>query len=190
MIVASASATLYTWASTVSSAVGNCGVLVLAVKEVPTQYRAPAKPPTELKSQFIQGHLNCKRNSISTVVDVPQRGFLPQTREYTQERSPTREKPYKCEQCGRSFTESSHLTSHRRTHTGEKPYKCEQCGRSFTESSHLTSHRRTHTGEKPYKCEQCGRSFTQLGNLTKHRRTHTGEKPYNVSSVVGASQIK
>ena len=61
---------------------------------------------------------------------------------------------------------------------GEKPYKCNQCGKDFSEKATLAKHQIIHTGEKPYKCNECGKAFSQKAHLQLHWKIHTGEEPY------------
>ncbi|XP_036885873.1 zinc finger protein 75A isoform X4 [Sturnira hondurensis] len=94
----------------------------------------------------------------------------------------TEEKPYKCPQCDKRFRWSSDRNKHLTTHQGIKPYKCSWCGKSFSQNTNLHTHQRTHTGEKPFTCHECGKKFSQNSHLIKHRRTHTGEQPFSCNT--------
>ncbi|XP_046584234.1 zinc finger protein 554-like [Haliotis rubra] len=87
-------------------------------------------------------------------------------------------KKYKCDTCGKSFSRSNTLVTHKRIHTGDKPFKCEQCGRAFRQPGNLTRHRLTHTTFKPYVCATCNKAFNRASNLHTHMRTHTNYKPF------------
>ena len=88
---------------------------------------------------------------------------------------------YKCDSCGKSFTQSGDLNKHIKTlHEGQKNYKCDSCGKSFAQSGNLKIHIKTlHEGQRNFKCDSCGKSFTGSESLKKHIKTlHEGQSNY------------
>ncbi|XP_014825779.1 PREDICTED: zinc finger protein 70-like isoform X2 [Poecilia mexicana] len=94
----------------------------------------------------------------------------------------TKKRPFKCDICGRCYTQKCNLKNHYRTHTGEKPFSCETCGKSFSKASNLYRHKTVHTGERPFSCQLCGKTFSRLGHLKDHKIIHTGERPFSCKS--------
>lgn len=49
---------------------------------------------------------------------------------------------------------------HPSVHSGKNPYKCEGCGKGFSQAIPVYIYQRIHTGERPHKCDVCGKGFS------------------------------
>lgn len=85
----------------------------------------------------------------------------------------SKEKPFKCLECGKGFCQSRTLAVHKTLHLEESPHKCSVCNRSFNQRSNLKTHLLTHTDHKPYECGTCGKVFRRNCDLRRHALTHT-----------------
>lgn len=84
----------------------------------------------------------------------------------------SKEKPFKCLECGKGFCQSRTLAVHKILHMEESPHKCPVCMRSFNQRSNLKTHLLTHTDIKPYHCASCGKVFRRNCDLRRHSLTH------------------
>jgi len=84
---------------------------------------------------------------------------------------------YECQQCDKTFKNTTNLKAHIKSiHDGIK-YSCSQCDKQFTTQSSLAEHiLSVHAGVK-YACNQCDQQFTRQKSLTKHIQSiHEGVK--------------
>ncbi|KAM5314152.1 zinc finger protein 445 isoform 1-T7 [Glossophaga mutica] len=58
---------------------------------------------------------------------------------------------------------------------GKKCHRCSTCGKTFSKTSQLISHKRFHTRERPFKCRECGKTFRWSSNLARHMKRHIGD---------------
>ena len=72
------------------------------------------------------------------------------------------------------FITSSHLRRHKVTHNKLKPYQCQYCSKSYTQSNDLVKHLRTHLGPNVYKCDinDCSEAFPKFTELKNHKMIH------------------
>ncbi|XP_064650745.1 zinc finger protein 391-like isoform X2 [Lineus longissimus] len=90
-----------------------------------------------------------------------------------QERTQTKVKQFKCDQCDEAFACFVKYKMHRKRH--QQGIKCHSCDKIFQCRSKCIQHEGIHTGERPFKCDQCDKTFTWQSALTVHKRNHTGE---------------
>ncbi|XP_017119200.2 zinc finger protein 620-like isoform X2 [Drosophila elegans] len=83
------------------------------------------------------------------------------------------QRPYFCDQCGKTFSEQGNFNLHLKRHKGVREFQCKECDRRFFSQHLLSLHVRIkHRGEKPYKCKYCGQRFHNCLRRLDHERNH------------------
>lgn len=66
--------------------------------------------------------------------------------------------------------------------TGTRPFACDQCDKSYAESSTLSQHKKfIHQQIRSFGCQQCDKRFVSARDLKNHSRIHTSNGIYNNS---------
>ena len=101
-------------------------------------------------------------------------------------------KPYLCSLCGHRVLKLQLLNIHMKVHTGEKPFRCDECDKSYISSEGLKGHKLRHAinegtlteGQKKIledmkvPCELCGLLLANTATLRSHIKSHSGNKDY------------
>ena len=97
----------------------------------------------------------------------------------------TNRRPFKCEECIKTFVTKSHLKSHQKTHSkrrkfhyklkrgGDRNIRCEytDCDTYFKNKTALAIHtKRYHTTVKQFECNECLRKFLTELQLKEHQK--------------------
>ncbi|XP_053691670.1 zinc finger protein 91-like isoform X2 [Sabethes cyaneus] len=76
---------------------------------------------------------------------------------------------YQCTLCeNKVFSKMSLFERHLLIHTKQKPFTCNDCGKSFNQKSSLKTHSLIHSDIRDFMCSLCGLKFSQKVNLRVH----------------------
>lgn len=88
-------------------------------------------------------------------------------------------KPYKCNQCIKSYASKKTLADHKAVHTETKPHACSYCTKTYALKNSLCAHIKiVHENKNTYTCPTCNKIFTVKNNLTQHIKIHKAERLY------------
>ena len=93
-------------------------------------------------------------------------------------------KPYKCDICGESFTQPTHVRTHKKNvHNDiqDPRFQCDKCLKFCQDKRSLNEHKiRIHSEMKRFQCEVCDHKTNSSKELKRHSFIHKGynERPY------------
>ncbi|CAI5791048.1 finger 646 [Podarcis lilfordi] len=87
----------------------------------------------------------------------------------TKRRPDPEERPYRCEECGRTYRHAGSLLNHQKSHkTGH--FACSLCSKAYPNLMSLKNHQRIHYEVKRHRCLDCGKAFKWQRQLLRHQR--------------------
>uniref|UniRef100_A0A3Q3A158 Zinc finger protein 711 n=1 Tax=Kryptolebias marmoratus TaxID=37003 RepID=A0A3Q3A158_KRYMA len=85
----------------------------------------------------------------------------------------TKDLPFKCKRCRRSFRQPAELKKHMKTHSGRKVYQCQYCEYNSTDASGFKRHVISiHTKDYPHRCDYCTKGFRRPSEKSQHIARH------------------
>lgn len=133
-----------------------------------SQMKSPASPESAKAENE-----NRSSPAVSSTVSTP----LTEIKQL--KRSAPATQVHKCYECDKLFNKACYLTQHNKTfHSGAKPFKCNRCGKRFSDDVSYEGHCIKHMDNKPFKCNECPKSFNHKTDLRRHMCLHSGCKPF------------
>ncbi|XP_010891726.2 zinc finger protein 711 isoform X2 [Esox lucius] len=85
----------------------------------------------------------------------------------------TKDLPFKCKRCRRSFRHQPDLKKHMKSHSGRKVYQCQYCEYSSSDASGFKRHVISiHTKDYPHRCDYCSKGFRRPSEKSQHMARH------------------
>uniref|UniRef100_A0A1Q3F945 Putative transcription factor hamlet n=1 Tax=Culex tarsalis TaxID=7177 RepID=A0A1Q3F945_CULTA len=87
-----------------------------------------------------------------------------------------KERPFKCDLCGKAYPAKIHLEGHYSIHPEYHNVKCDECPKGFFNERELNCHKRhIHKAEESYiECVTCNKRFKNQNTWRRHQETHGG----------------
>ncbi|XP_018097584.1 zinc finger protein 646 isoform X2 [Xenopus laevis] len=102
--------------------------------------------------------------------------------------SPKEKRPYKCNQCDKTYRHAGSLVNHKKTHQIGL-YSCLICQKEYSNPMGLKNHLRIHSEEKRFRCSECGECFRMARELSAHsKEAHAFNYGSNGENVPGSQE--